>query len=533
MAIRRGTAGADALNGTAGGDWLFGRGGGDVIHGFGGEDALWGDAGDDVMWGDSDADFLSGGAGDDQLGGGGMNNVLHGDDGDDTLLYNPGAIELVPGFDYGGQHMEGGRGHDTLRLGTDAYFVGEDGARIPAEIFLQVDEDGSGYLFFTMNDTLFMRGGSFSGIEQLEFTTPLGTSIIDTRTGGVGGLHAIGDPGNDEDAFSFGPGTVARGAPPPVSQVPADEPPPPRDVWGTPRNDIIAGGDATERIFAGGGNDRVTAGDGDDLVYGGGGADRLLGEVGHDRIFGGPGNDSIEFGADGGEAHGGGGNDVMLFDPGAVDVSFFAFPGRFDGGEGFDTLRVVNRAVAGWADEPIRPARTEIDLNGLGSGSVNEPSLAIGVSGDDGVVGAHVRIFALERIEVTSDASRPVAYSGQGSSLPSMQLVSGDGNDGFSSGTIDEVLDGGRGNDFFRFGGGNDRFISRLDDADRFEVGSAAGTVRIQGFNGAGTAGGDTITITEPATVTRAGTTTVFDWGEGEAVVNAVGLVEGTDYYFA
>jgi Ca2+-binding RTX toxin-like protein len=634
MAIRRGTSGADAINGTAGTDWLFGRGGDDRIHGFGGEDALWGDAGDDIVWGDADADFLSGGTGDDQLGGGGTNNVLHGEDGDDTLLYNPGAIELVPGTDYGGQYMVGGRGHDTLRLGSDAYFILEDEVRIPAELFLTFSSGSAGSLLFTRDRSVFVNGGSFEGIEQFEFSTPVDVSIVGPGMSDTGMLDITGSPGNDRfvadygtmriaggggadefnlvsdeasvvlnpgqpdrvfvsssfdgerqvygfgagdtvvfrspydlivsesqgsttvtengelqtgslvidavglvrngDTFSFGPGTVARGAPPPpIERVPADEPPPPPDVWGTPRNDIIAGGDAEERIFAGNGNDRVMGRSGDDLIHGGGGADQLFGDEGYDRIFGGPGNDRIQFGSDGGEAHGGSGNDVLLFDPGAIDLSFSQASGRIDGGVGFDTLRVTNRAVAGWGDDPVRPAVTQIDLDGMNGGTVNEPSLAIGAFTDDSIAGAHLRLFSIERIQVTSDAARPVIYDGQNSALPSMHLISGDGNDVLSSGAIDEVLDGGRGNDSFRFGGGNDRFISRLDDADRFEVGFATGTVTIQGFNGAGTAGGDTISVTEGATVTRVGATTVFDWGPGEAVVNATGLVEGTDYFFA
>jgi hypothetical protein len=71
-----------------------------------------------------------------------------------------------------------------------------------------------------------------------------------------------------------------------------------------------------------------------------------------------------------------------------------------------------------------------------------------------------------------------------------------------------------------------------MDDTDSFEIGSIEGTVQIKGFNGAGVAGGDTIQISGPATVTRSQETTTFDWGEGKAVVDAVGLAQGTDYFF-
>jgi len=202
-------------------------------------------------------------------------------------------------------------------------------------------------------------------------------------------------------------------------------------------------------------------------------------------------------------------------------------------GDGFDTLRVTNRAFAGWADNPVGPAITDIQLSGPGtSGSVNEPTLGIGAIVENGISGARMRFFAVERIEVTSDASRPVLYHGENSSLPSMQIVAGNGNDQLFGGSIDEVLEGGRGNDSFWFGGGNDTFISRTDDADSFEVGGTEGIVRIKGFNGAGVAGGDTIQIIGLATVTRSQETTIFDWGESKAVVDALGLTQGIDYFF-
>jgi Ca2+-binding RTX toxin-like protein len=653
MAIKRGTSAANVIEGTAQTDWLFGRAGNDRIHGRGGEDALWGDGGHDILSGGSGADFLSGGAGNDRLDGGGSGNVLHGDDGNDTLLYNSGNIELVPGIDHAVQHLEGGRGYDTLRVGTGAFFVGNDGARMPAHMDVEVREGAAFIILARPDHQLFVPGGSFTGIERIEFTSAVhaafsgspgvggdartlhmvgsqGDDVFEVRSGSGGTVRFEGGGGSDTfdlssgnpeavlntgeadqvtvtsltegerrvygfgtgdtltvsnfqagpfsvtevdgstilvgtgegqtgsvvidavglvrggndvfSTFSFGPGSAAQGAAPPaLPQVgPGGEPPPPKDVWGTTGNDTIAGAAGRERIFGGGGNDRVTGGNGDDLIYGGGGNDHLQGEGGFDRIFGGDGNDVIGFGTDGGAIHGGSGDDVMLFDPGAGDVSLSRVLGRIDGGEGFDTLRVTNRAFAGWADNPVGPAVTDIQLSGPGtSGSVNEPSLGIGAYGDDGITGALVRFFAVERIEVTSDASRPVFYKGEFSSLPSMQIVTGDGDDQLQGGSIDEVLEGGRGNDLFRFAsgggpseGGSDTFISRLDDADTFQIGGITGGVRIQGFNGAGIAGGDTIQIIGPATVTRSQGTTIIDWGEGRAVVDAVGLREGSDYLF-
>ncbi|WP_207477145.1 calcium-binding protein [Arenibaculum pallidiluteum] len=638
MATKIGTSAADVINGTTDTDWLFGRGGGDLIHGGDGADALWGEGDGDVLWGDAGSDFLSGGTGNDQLGGGGVNNILHGEDGDDTLLYSPGNIRLVPGTDYGGQWMEGGRGYDTLRLASDAFFTGDGGSRIPARLYMTSGEAAT-FLYFTNPNGLWVPGGAFTGIERVELRTASdvfltsgpeghamlvvgspdddrfelrgrpadiaggagalriegggGSDIFDLQAGsvsivlnpgeadevtvsslsdGVKRVHGFGqgdrlaivsqaDPVEmrevggrtfisstlegvagsividatglvrDENTFTFGPGSVARGAPPAWPRTAMPDAPPPRDLRGTPEGETIDGGSERERIFAGGGNDHVRGGNGDDLVYGGGGNDRLLGEQGYDRIFAGAGNDWVEFGPDGGDAHGGSGDDVLIFDPGAVNVNLARASGRIDGGDGFDVLRVTNRAFASWGDEPVGPAVMSVHLAGAGSSNLNEPTVSIGAYSDDGITGARLRFFSIERIEVAT--SRTVHYTAdEGSSLPSMHFVSGTGNDTIFSGAIDEVLDGGRGDDFFRFGGGNDTFISRMGDADTFEVGFHDGTVRIQGFNGAGVAGGDRLTINGPATVTRSQGATVFDWSDGQAIVNAVGLVEGVDYFF-
>jgi Ca2+-binding RTX toxin-like protein len=98
-------------------------------------------------------------------------------------------------------------------------------------------------------------------------------------------IDAVGLVRSENDissTFTFGSSTVALGAPPPAwpQVVPNDEPPSPKDVWGTTGNDTISGAASRERIFAGGGDDRVTGNNGDDLIYGGGGADRLRGSTG-------------------------------------------------------------------------------------------------------------------------------------------------------------------------------------------------------------------------------------------------------------
>jgi Ca2+-binding RTX toxin-like protein len=211
MAIKRGTSAADVINGTVFTDWLFGRAGNDRIHGRGGEDALWGDAGNDILRGGPGADFLSGGAGNDRLDGRGLGNVLHGDDGNDTLLYNSGKVELVPGIDYAAQRMEGGRGYDTLRVGTDAFFFDRDGVRTATHMNVSVSSESGGFISFVQSHPdreLFVPGGTFTGIERIEFTSPTHASV--DAPPGTGAdllkLHMIGSQG--DDVFEVRGGTV-------------------------------------------------------------------------------------------------------------------------------------------------------------------------------------------------------------------------------------------------------------------------------------------------------------------------------------
>ena len=111
-----GRAAADSLSGDAGGDRLHGGGGGDELAGGTGMDTAEGGTGADRLWGDAGADTLRGNAGDDDLlggdgadtlaGGAGV-DVLSGQAGDDTLAVDD-ADDLA--------FVDGGAGHDAVRL---------------------------------------------------------------------------------------------------------------------------------------------------------------------------------------------------------------------------------------------------------------------------------------------------------------------------------------------------------------------------------------------------------------------------------
>jgi Ca2+-binding RTX toxin-like protein len=94
---------------------------------------------------------------------------------------------------------------------------------------------------------------------------------------------------------------------------------------GTPEGDQITGTDASETIYAYGGNDGVFSGEGDDTVYGSSGGDDLIGSGGSNNLYGGRGEDDIDASADDpagstDHSYGGGGNDRITAADANVDM---------------------------------------------------------------------------------------------------------------------------------------------------------------------------------------------------------------------
>jgi len=114
-------------------------------------------------------------------------------------------------------------------------------------------------------------------------------------------------------------------------------------------DNVVLANNATEANEAGFvSSNTFSAGDGDDVVSaaganntvnytidGGVGNDTLTGGAGNDILNGGDGNDILSGGAGTDTLNGGAGNDILIYD--TVD--------NFDGGSGFDTLRVTNTST--------------------------------------------------------------------------------------------------------------------------------------------------------------------------------------------
>ncbi|HUS36601.1 MAG TPA: calcium-binding protein, partial [Verrucomicrobiae bacterium] len=173
----------------------------------------------------------------------------------------------------------------------------------------------------------------------------------------------------------------------------------------------ITGGDADDRIYGEGlgtvgptsyddrligrgGNDILGSGLGNDYLDGGEGNDDIRAGTGSDIVFAGPGNDIILF-----EPSSGYGNDFLDAGPGNDTVRDATSPGndstsgnasttfRFDGGPGFDTLRVdLGFMTTGLRiDDSTGPTEIALQNGGYIRGFEYFPALTTG-NGNDYVV---------------------------------------------------------------------------------------------------------------------------------------------------
>uniref|UniRef100_Q07SX1 Heme peroxidase n=1 Tax=Rhodopseudomonas palustris (strain BisA53) TaxID=316055 RepID=Q07SX1_RHOP5 len=168
--------------------------------------------------------------------------------------------------------------------------------------------------------------------------------------------------------------------------------------------DAISAGDGADFVNAGAGRDVVFAGAGDDQVFGGDHADTIYGDAGNDRIFGDQGNDMINAGAGDDTVFGGAGSDLLVAEIG--DGNDVYFGDDSEGGSGIDTLDISAATVA-------------VTVN-LGAGALLQGSVVSSQTGND-------TIWGIENVNT------------------------GSGNDTITASNAVNVINGGAGDDTFRF----------------------------------------------------------------------------------
>jgi Ca2+-binding RTX toxin-like protein len=168
--------------------------------------------------------------------------------------------------------------------------------------------------------------------------------------------------------------------------------------------DSISGGEGDDFINGGDGRDMIFAGAGDDVVFGGKDADIIYGDAGADRIFGDQGNDLITAGAGNDTVFGGDGNDAFVAEIGDGNDTYFG--DNADGSAGIDTLDMS----AATADATVN----------LGNGLLGQGYASSAQTGND-------TLWGIENVNT------------------------GFGNDTITASNAVNVMNGGAGNDTFKF----------------------------------------------------------------------------------
>lgn len=202
-------------------------------------------------------------------------------------------------------------------------------------------------------------------------------------------------------------------------------------IFGTDGNDNLMGGSGRDMIFGGKGRDNVLGGSGNDMLFGDANNDRLIGEDGDDYLEGGYGDDSL---------FGGNGDDTFVASRSDGNDQYW-------GGDGDDTL-----------DMSAITANITADLGSGLRGSVHSSQ-----TGTDS-------IHSIENI------------------------VTGSGNDVITASSAVNVIDGGQGNDIFRF-------LSAADaDGDTILNFSPGDRIDLSGIDAnAGAAGNQSFTLVSGA----------------------------------
>ncbi|MGV2981679.1 peroxidase family protein [Camelimonas sp. ID_303_24] len=175
-------------------------------------------------------------------------------------------------------------------------------------------------------------------------------------------------------------------------------------LFGEAGDDMIAAGDGSDHVDGGAGRDTIFAGDGDDRVFAGAGNDLIHGEAGDDRIFGHDGDDIIDAGAGNDTVVGGAGGDLFIASAGDGADTYYG--DDIDGGVGIDTL-----------DLSAISANLTVDL---GSGLLGRGAARSSESGVD-------TLWGIENV------------------------ATGSGDDVITASHAVNVMEGGAGEDVFRF----------------------------------------------------------------------------------
>jgi trimeric autotransporter adhesin len=466
----------------------------------GGEDSAnhidAGNGNDRVAAGQAD-DVVTGGAGDDNLVGMAGNDVLAGGAGNDWLI-GDGTVQpndiVTPGPRHGADIITGDAGNDTLLGGgnDDIIFGGADDDEIWGDTdvtsAVPAQYHGSDLLFGGTGNDIVIGGGSGDELH--------GDAGNDTIVGDTGGAL----PG---DANYFDPAYQG--------------------------DDTLYGGIGNDLVYGEGGNDRLNGDDGNDVLDGGKGNDTLIGGAGDDTLVGQGGNDVYVFSAgDGNDTIQRNSIDVSASDVGTLDLSAVSatdvvFQQVYDAAlQNNEALRITlssgdsitisgflstNSSQSGSVGTVILADGVQYDTKSIRTiveGYVSENDLLDGTAGDDLLDGGagHDTLNGLGGNDtLLGGRGQDMLYGGDGADTlqggggrdqlygdagndllegggDADTLLGGAGDDTLDGGTglwrgqpAQDLLEGGLGNDVYRFGLGSGPDVMDIDGADTLELG--------------------------------------------------------------
>nr|CAD6405445.1 heme peroxidase [Rhizobium sp. Q54] len=235
-------------------------------------------------------------------------------------------------------------------------------------------------------------------------------------------------------------------------------------------SDILRGEDGDDLASGGDGDDTMSGGAGSDELHGGMGADMLFGNDGADMVHGDAGDDLIEAGAGDDKAWGGAGNDRILAT--AADGS-----DQYWGDEGNDTL-----------DYSVATGNLNVDLG-------------------NGFMG---------RGQVTGHGGTDMFYGFE-------NFIGGSGHDVINATSAVNIMDGGLGNDTFRFqsaSAAHGDTIYGFAPGDKIDFSAMDANTTIGGSQG--------FTLSAGSTLTAAGQVAVsYDVRDGGEVTLVRGNIDG------
>lgn len=227
-------------------------------------------------------------------------------------------------------------------------------------------------------------------------------------------------------------------------------------------NDLLVGGTGNDTLIGGEGSDTLIGGEGNDTLYGEAGSDSLLGGEGNDTLWGGAGNDTLVGGAGNDILSGNDGSDTYVFGKGFGQdqiSNYDTSKGRVDTIHFTDGWKLQDFIFTRYNNDLIIQSKTSTDrvtVQAYFSHDASSDYRLDAIAFDDGT---RLDIEAVKALVQQGTEGNDTLY---GYAAIDDMLNGGKGNDRIIGDGGNDLLDGGEGNDNLSGGTGNDTLIGGL-----------------------------------------------------------------------